>query len=112
VDPGLGKFLIDNRAITARHLFAAGYSACFGGALDYVARQKKRDASKAKATTAVTIGPRDGGGFGLAVDMTVVDETLAQAELEAFVREAHEQICPYWHATRGNVQVDFKVIGK
>jgi osmotically inducible protein OsmC len=97
---------------TPEHLFAAGYSACFGGALDYVAKQKKRDASKAKITTAVTIGPRDGGGFGLAVKMTVVDETVAQAELEALVREAHEQICPYSHATRGNVQVDFEIIGK
>ena len=97
---------------TPEHLFAAGYAACFGGALDYVAKQKKRDASKAKITTAVTIGPRDGGGFGLAVKMTVADDSLPQAELEELVREAHETICPYSHATRGNVQVDFEVIGK
>ena len=96
---------------TPEHLFAAGYAACFGGALDYVAKQKKRDAAKAKITTAVTIGPRDGGGFGLAVKMTVADESLPQAELEELVREAHEKICPYSHATRGNVQVDFEVIG-
>ena len=99
-------------AATPEHLFAAGYAACFGGALDYVAKQKKRDASKAKITTAVTIGPRDGGGFGLAVKMIVADESLPQAELEELVREAHEKICPYSHATRGNVQVDFEVIGK
>jgi osmotically inducible protein OsmC len=99
-------------AATPEHLFAAGYAACFGGALDYVAKQKKRDASKAKITSAVTIGPRDGGGFGLAVKMTVADESLPQAELEELVREAHEKICPYSHATRGNVQVDFEVIGK
>ena len=97
---------------TPEHLFAAGYAACFGGALDYVAKQKKRDASKAKITTAVTIGPRDGGGFGLAVKMTVADDSLPQAELEELVREAHEKICPYSHATRGNVQVDLEVIGK
>ena len=42
------------------HLFAAGYAACFGGALDFVAKQEKRDASKARITCAVTIGPRDG----------------------------------------------------
>jgi osmotically inducible protein OsmC len=99
-------------AATPEHLFAAGYAACFGGALDYVAKQKKRDASKAKITSAVTIGPRDGGGFALAVKMTVVDEILPQGELEELVREAHEKICPYSHATRGNVQVDFEVIGK
>ena len=48
---------------TPEHLFAVGYAACFGGALDLVAKQHKQDASKAKVTCAVSIGPRDGGGF-------------------------------------------------
>src|SRR5947209_14191360 len=52
---------------TPEHLFAAGYAACFGGALDFVGKRQKKDASKARITCAVTIGPRDGGGFGLAV---------------------------------------------
>jgi lipoyl-dependent peroxiredoxin len=98
-------------AATPEHLFAAGYAACFGGSLDFVAKQKKRDASKARITCAVTIGPRDGGGFGLAVKMRVEDGSIAQAELAALVREAHENICPYSHATRGNVDVAFEVIG-
>jgi osmotically inducible protein OsmC len=98
-------------AATPEHLFAAGYAACFGGALDFVAKQKKRDATKAKITCAVTIGPREGGGFGLAVKMRVEDTSIAQAELAAFVQEAHEKICPYSHATRGNVDVAFDVIG-
>ena len=96
---------------TPEHLFAAGYAACFGGALDFVAKQKKRDAAGAKITCAVTIGPRDGGGFGLAVKMLVEDKSIEQAELAALVREAHEKICPYSHATRGNVAVGFEVIG-
>jgi osmotically inducible protein OsmC len=96
---------------TPEHLFAAGYAACFGGALDFVAKQKKRDAAKAKVTCAVTIGPRDGGGFGLAVQMQVEDRGIAQAELEGLVREAHEKICPYSHATRNNVDVRFEVTG-
>ena len=96
---------------TPEHLFAAGYAACFGGALDFVAKQKKRDASKARITSAVTIGPRDGGGFGLAVKITVEDQSLPQAELEGLVREAHEKICPYSHATRGNVDVAFEIVG-
>src|SRR6476646_12223691 len=50
---------------TPEHLFAAGYAACFGGALDYVAKQHKQDAASAKGTCAVTVGPRDDGGFGL-----------------------------------------------
>ena len=74
-------------------------------------KQKKRDATGAKITCAVTIGPRDGGGFGLAVKMLVEDKSIEQAELAALVREAHEKICPYSHATRGNVAVGFEVMG-
>jgi osmotically inducible protein OsmC len=96
---------------TPEHLFAAGYAACFGGAVDFVAKQQKKDATKAKVTCAVSIGPRDGGGFGLAVKMRVEDKSLRQADLAALVREAHEKICPYSHATRGNVDVQFEVVG-
>ena len=96
---------------TPEHLFAAGYAACFGGALDFVAKQQKKDASKANVTCAVSIGPRDGGGFGLAVKMRVEDKSLPQADLTALVREAHEKICPYSHATRGNVNVQLEVVG-
>ena len=96
---------------TPEHLFAAGYAACFGGALDFVAKQKKRDAAKAKVTCAVSIGPRDGGGFGLAVKLRVEDRSLPQSDLAALAREAHEQICPYSHATRNNVDVQIEVLG-
>jgi len=96
---------------TPEHLFAAGYAACFGGALDFVAKRHKKDATKARITCSVSIGPREGGGFGIAVKMQVEDKSLAQAELAALAKEAHEQICPYSHATRGNVPVDFTVVG-
>ena len=96
---------------TPEHLFAVGYAACFGGALDFVAKQHKQDATKAKVTCSVSIGPRDAGGFGLAVKMRVEDKSLPQAALEALVREAHEKICPYSHATRGNVDVRLEIVG-
>jgi lipoyl-dependent peroxiredoxin len=96
---------------TPEHLFAAGYAACFGGALDFVGKQHKQDTSKAEVTCAVSIGPREGGGFGLAVKLRVDDKSLPQAELEKLVEEAHTKICPYSHATRGNVEVTFQVIG-
>ena len=79
---------------TPEHLFAAGYAACFGGVLDFIGKQAKKDASKAKITAAVSIGPRDGGGFGLAVKMRVEDKSLKQVELVNLVKEAHEKICP------------------
>jgi lipoyl-dependent peroxiredoxin len=97
---------------TPEHLFAAGYAACFGSALDYVATQQKRAAKAAVVSCSVLIGPRDGGGFALAVKIHVADDELPQAILESLVREAHEKICPYSHATRGNIQVDLSVSGK
>jgi osmotically inducible protein OsmC len=96
---------------TPEHLFAAGYAACFGGALDYIGKQHKKDASKAKVMAAVSIGPREGGGFGLQVKMRVEDRSLPQGDLEALAKEAHEKICPYSHATRGNVDVAFDIAG-
>ena len=96
---------------TPEHLFAAGYAACFGGALDFVAKQHKKNANNATVRCAVSIGPRDGGGFGLAVKMRVEDKSLPQAELAELVKEAHEKICPYSHATRGNVEVALEAVG-
>jgi osmotically inducible protein OsmC len=96
---------------TPEHLFAAGYAACFGGAIDFVAKQHKKDAGKAIVTCEVSIGPREGGGFGLSVKMHIEDKSMKQAELAALVKEAHEKICPYSHATRNNVDVTFDVAG-
>ncbi len=96
---------------TPEHLFAAGYAACFGGAIDYVGHQAKVNASKAKVTAAVTIGPREGGGFGLAVKLTVEDPSVPQATLAELVDKAHTQVCPYSHATRNNVEVQIEVKG-
>ena len=96
---------------TPEHLFAAGYAACFGGALDFIASQHKKDATAAVVTCSVTIGPRDAGGFGLMVKLHVKDDSLPKDELLALANEAHEKICPYSHATRGNVPVEIEVEG-
>ena len=97
---------------TPEHLFAAGYAACFGGALDFVAKKQKKDATKAKITCNVSIGPRDKGGFGLQVKLDVEDRSIPVAELTQLANEAHEQICPYSHATRNNVPVELRVTGQ
>ena len=97
---------------TPEDLFAAGYAACFGGALDYIAKQHKKDASKASVTAEVTIGTRELGGFGLSVRLKVEDKSLPQAELQSLANEAHEKICPYSHATRNNVPVEIEVKGE
>src|ERR1700740_796569 len=68
---------------TPEHLFAAGYAACFGGALDFVGKQHKKNAAGATITCAVSIGPREAGGFGLAVKLRVEDKSIAQGDLAA-----------------------------
>lgn len=98
-------------AATPEHLFAAGYAACLGGAIDFVAHQHKKDASKVKMTCHVSIGPRDAGGFGIAVKMHVADPSMPTAELKKLVDEAHEKICPYSHATRDNIPFELTVEG-
>jgi osmotically inducible protein OsmC len=98
-------------AETPEHLFATGYAAYFGGALDFIGKQHKKDASKASVTAGVSIGPRDAGGFGLAVKLHVKDSTLPASGVEALANEAHEKICPYSNATRGNVDVQLEVKG-
>ncbi len=91
-------------------LFAAGYSACFIGAMKFVASQ---GGPKVPADTSVTatvgIGPRSEGGFGLDVELAVSLPGLARADAEALVAKAH-QVCPYSNATRGNVDVRLKVV--
>ncbi|MBX3208388.1 MAG: organic hydroperoxide resistance protein [Labilithrix sp.] len=89
-------------------LFAAGYSACFGSAIAFVARQKKLVTGPVKVDAHVSIGAVPSGGFGLAVELVAHLPELARDEAEALVAAAH-QVCPYSNATRGNIVVDVKV---
>lgn len=97
--------------VTPEHLFAAGYAACFSGALDFVAKQNKKDLTKAKTECSVSIGKREPVGFALAVKLHIEDKSVSQSDLAALVKEAHEKICPYSHATRGNIDVELEVVG-
>jgi Ohr subfamily peroxiredoxin len=92
-------------------LFASGYAACFLGAMKYAAAQDKalpRVSSDATVTATVGIGPRDDKGFGLAVTLEIALPGVERAAAEALVAEA-DTICPYSHATRGNIEVVLKV---
>lgn len=89
-------------------MFAAGYSACFIGALKFVAGQEKKQLpADASITAKVGIGQIP-GGFGLDIDLNINLPGLAQAEAESLVEKAH-QVCPYSNATRGNVDVRLNV---
>lgn len=90
-------------------LFAAGYSACFIGALKVAGQQLKLQVpADTKVTAAVGIGPRSEGGFGITADLRVELPGVDRADAEKLVATAH-QICPYSNATRGNVDVGLTV---
>lgn len=91
-------------------LFAAGYSACFLGAMKFVASQGgPKVPADTKVTATVGIGPRSEGGFGIDVELAISLPGLDHAAAEALVEKAH-QVCPYSNATRNNVPVRLKVI--
>jgi len=96
---------------TPEHLFAAGYAACFGGALEFVAGQHKKSVAGTTVTCDISVGPRQGGGFGISARMHVKVPSLPTAEAEALVNETHEKVCPYSHATRGNIDFSLSVEG-
>lgn len=97
-----------NDGLNPEQLFAAGYSACFLGALKFVAGQDKITVSDdASITAAVTFGPID-HGFGLAVELTASLPGMDKDAAQALVEKAH-QVCPYSNATRGNIEVTLTV---
>jgi osmotically inducible protein OsmC len=95
--------------VNPEQLFAAGYSACFLGALKVAAQQlKAKIPADASVTAAIGIGPRAEGGFGITADLTISLPGVAREEAEALVAAAH-QICPYSNATRNNLDVGLTV---
>lgn len=91
-------------------LFAAGYSACFLGAMKFVASQGgPKVPNDASVTATVGMGPRSEGGFGIDVALAVSLPGVPRAEAEALVEKAH-QVCPYSNATRNNVPVRLTVV--
>jgi osmotically inducible protein OsmC len=99
---GLGKPGTTN----PEQLFAAGYAACFENALLRAARERLDGSS---VTASVGIGRREDGLFALEVTLAVSLPGVERAQAEALARAAHEEICPYSRAVRGNVEVEVKV---
>jgi Ohr subfamily peroxiredoxin len=91
-------------------LFAAGYAACFAGAMAHVARERKLDLGEVTILSKVGIGPNEVGGFELAVDFDITVPNLDQAGAEEIVAAGH-QVCPYSNATRGNIPVNLVAHG-
>lgn len=96
-------------ATNPEQLFAAGYSACFMGALKHVAGMKKVAVpADASIEASVDIGPIP-QGFGIAVQMTINLPGLDRAVGQDLLDAAH-QVCPYSNATRGNIVVELTLL--
>lgn len=92
-------------------LFAVGYSACFIGALKFVASQEKiKVADDTTVSADVGIGPRDDGtGFGITVTLHVHIPGMQRHEAEALAQKA-DVVCPYSHATKGNIEKTIEIV--
>lgn len=95
-------------ATNPEQLFAAGYAACFNGALGLA---MKNAGTTGKSTVAVTVSMYSGGVgiFQLGAEIEGHIEGLPLEETEALLQEAH-QICPYSKAVKGNIQVEIRAI--
>jgi len=89
--------------------FAAGYSACFSGAVEYAAKLEKVKAGAVTTTADVTIHASD-AGFNLSVVLKTHVEGVDHATAERLSHKAHNEICPYSKATRNNVDVTLEIV--
>jgi Ohr subfamily peroxiredoxin len=91
-------------------LFAAGFAACFEGAMGTVLRKKNIKAEGITITSNVTLGKDAGDGYVLAINLDVTIKGVETNVAKQIVEEAH-QVCPYAKATRGNIEVVTNVVG-
>ena len=89
-------------------LFAITYGACFLGAVNHVARQRKKDIGEASVVSHVSILD-DNGGYKLAVELVCNLPGVSHEDAQAIVNEAHARVCPYSKATRDNIDVKLTV---
>jgi osmotically inducible protein OsmC len=93
-------------------LFAVGYAACFESAIGGVARRRRIEAGEVTIASDVSLLPTGDGGFKLAVTLDVSLPALDDHDTAVdLVRGAHE-VCPYSNATRGNIDVEFRLDGE
>lgn len=91
-------------------LFAAGYSACFDGALNLIIKREKADVSSTSIKADVHfLKDESDGGFKIGVTLNAHLEGVDEAKAKELVEKAHD-FCPYSKATRGNVEVELKIV--
>ncbi|SFE86021.1 organic hydroperoxide resistance protein [Alteribacillus iranensis] len=108
VMPGSGS---SKKGSNPEQLFAAGYAACYDGALNLTAKKQKKDIDSEVIGAVSLLKDESDGGFKIQVELDVVVKGVSQEEAEALTKEAH-QVCPYSKATRGNIDVTIKTTAK
>jgi len=88
-------------------LFACGYAACFGSALELVAKEKKVTIHDAQVQADVNL-QKDDSGYFISVTLNVSLPGITLEAASTLVDAAHH-VCPYSKATRGNIEVTLKV---
>jgi lipoyl-dependent peroxiredoxin len=106
--PGTPRAKELTNATNPEQLFAAGYSACFDGALQLVARKERVKFDSEVTANVSFMKDESDGGFKLGVSLQVKGTGVEKAVLEDLVHKAH-QVCPYSKATRGNIEVELEV---
>ena len=96
--------------VNPEQLFAVGYAACFIGAVKFVAGQEKVQVpADTTIESAVSIGPIP-KGFGIAVELKISMPGVDRAVAQKLAERAHNEVCPYSNATRGNIDVKITVV--
>ncbi|WP_027964840.1 organic hydroperoxide resistance protein [Halalkalibacillus halophilus] len=94
----------DETGTNPEQLFAAGYAACYDGALNLVAKNKGKDIDSTTHGEVSFLKDESDGGFKIAVKLTSEIDGVSQDEANDLMDEAH-QVCPYSKATRNNIEV-------
>lgn len=101
--PGSGR-----EGTNPEQLFACGFAACFGSALEAAGRRLKIPQAGARTSVEVGIGQNAAGGYALDIDIYVEVSGLPEDKARELIEAAHE-LCPYSNAVRGNVDVRLHV---
>lgn len=98
----------DEKGTNPEQLFAAGYAACYDGALNLVASKEKKEVESEITADVSFLKDSADNGFKVAVTLNVNVKGVSQADAEDLAEKAH-QVCPYSKATRGNIDVELNV---
>ena len=97
--------------VNPEQLFAAGYAACFGSALQHVVRVRKLHIPVPSVRLTVGIDQDESGGYFLSAEIVGILKGVDQRMAEELVKEAHT-VCPYSKATMGNINVTLSAVAE